>query len=142
MPGKVKTAIFGKDLRVELKDHALSASGDKISIVTEGAGYFMPEIGPTSFLDWPSFKRYILFGPRTYKRIFFALKKGAKCVDFGKDEGHVYGPDQEQIDKAVGSTMLNQLGKVKQDMTWWNWAVLVFSFLSFLILLVTSGVLR
>lgn len=88
MTAKVKTAIFGSDLRVELKDHELSAKGNKISIVPEGAGYFCPEIGPTNFLDWPSTKRYLLFGPRTYKRIFFAKKKASKCVDFGKDEGH------------------------------------------------------
>lgn len=141
MPGKVKTAFFGKDLRVELGNHQLSASGDKISVVSEGAGYFMPEIGPTSFLDWPSFKRYILFGPRTYKRVYFALKKGAKCVDFGKTEGQIYGPDQEQLKTAVGATMLEKMGKEKQNMTWYNWAVLIFSFLSFLILLGTSGVL-
>jgi hypothetical protein len=139
---KVKTAVFGKDLRVELKNYPLSKSGNKIDIVDSGEGYFMPEIGPTTFLDWPSFKRYLLFGPRTYKRVFFALRKGAKCIDFGKDEGMIFGPDQEQLKRAMGTTMLAQIGKEKVEVTWRDWAVLIFTFLTFLIVLTTSGVLR
>ena len=142
MPDKVKTAIFGKDLRVELKNYELSASGNKINIVSSGEGYFMPEIGPTTFLDWPSFKRYFLFGPRTYKRVFFALKKGKKCVDFGTDNGIVYGPDQEQLKKANTNLLATKIGQdANQGTPWYIWAILVFSFLSFFLLLRNSGVI-
>ena len=118
MADKVKTAIFGKDLRIKLEDHKLSASGNKISIVPEGAGYFMPEIGPTTFLDWPSHKRFLIIGPRTYKRVFFVEKKGAKCIDFGLG-GTIYGPDTEQLKKAIASTNLDKLGKQEPPFPAW-----------------------
>jgi hypothetical protein len=143
MEEKVKTAIFGKDLRVELKDYPLSKSGNKIDIVDSGEGYFMPEIGPTNFLDWPSFKRYLFFGPRTYKRIFFALKKASRCVDFGKDESIVYGPDQEQLKKSNLNLLVTKVGKdVNQGTPWYIWIILIFSMLSFFLLLSISGVIR
>ena len=153
MPDKVKTAIFGKDLRVELKTHGLSASGNKINIVSGGEGYFMPEIGPTTFLDWPSYKRYFLFGPRTYKRVFFALKKGVKCVDFAKriadyDEETqlgvvVYGPDEEALKKSNLNLLATKIGKdTNQGTPWYIWAILIPSLISFFLLLQMSGVLR
>jgi hypothetical protein len=143
MPDKVKTAIFDKDLRVQLKNYELSANGNKISIVPSGEGYFMPEIGPTTFLDWPSYKRYLIVGPRTYKRIFFVLKKGSKCVDFGKDEGHVYGPDQEQLKKANATLLATKIGQEgNKGIPWYIYAILLFSFLSFLMLLSIAGVVR
>ena len=150
---KVKTAIFGKDLRIELKEHELSASGNKINIVSGGEGYFMPEIGPTTFLDWPSFKRYILFGPRTYKRIFFALKRGSKCVDFAQHIANydeetkmgvlVYGPDEEALKQSNLNLLVTKVGKdANQGTPWYIWPILIFSLLSFLLLLNISGVLR
>ena len=141
MSDKVKTAIFGKDLRVELKNHSLSATGNKISIVPEGAGYFMPEIGPTTFLDWPIRKKYFLFGKHIYKRIYFTVKKGAKCVDFIKEE--IYGPDVEQVKKANLSFLAQKIGSDKDQGTpWYIWPILTTSILSFLLLLNISGVLR
>jgi len=141
MVDKIKVAIFGKDLRVELKDYALSANGNKISIVPEGAGYFMPEIGPTTFLDWPIRKKYILFGKKVYKRIFFTIKKGAKCVDFISEE--LYGPDVEQIKKANLSFLAQKIGSDKdQGVPWYIWAILIPSLISLLLLLQMSGVLR
>lgn len=108
---KVKTAVFGSDLRVTLKQYPLSKNGNKIDIVNSGEAYFMPEIGPTSFLDWPSYKRFLLFGTRTYKRIYFTRKKAAKCVDFGNEEGIVYGPDEEQIKKANLNILATKIGQ-------------------------------
>ena len=150
---KVKTAVFGKDQRVKLKDHELSASGNKISIVTGGEGYFMPEIGPTTFLDWPIRKKYLLFGPDVYTRIFFALRKGAKCVDFAKriadyDEETqlgvmVYGPDEEALKKSNLNLLATKIGKdTNPDTPWYIWVILISSVLGLLILLNMSGVLR
>ena len=137
---KVKTAIFGNDLRVELKDHKLSKSGNKIDIVSSGEGYFMPEIGPTTFLDWPIRKRFLLFGPTIYKRVYFSIKKGTKCVDFLT--GVVYGPDEEQLKKSNLNLLATKIGKDANEGTpWYMWAILAFSFLSFFLLLNISGVL-
>ena len=131
MPDKVKAAIFNNDLRVKLEKYELSANGNKIKIVPEGAGYFMPEIGPTTFLDWPKRKRYILFGPTVYERIFFALNKGSQCVDFLT--GVTYGPDVEQQKKANMSFLAREIGADRDSGT--PWAVYLSLFFTFLILM-------
>lgn len=126
MADKVNTAVFGKDLRVEMKNYPISANGNKINIVSAGDGYFMPEIGPTNFLDFPSWKRYYLFGPRTYKRVFFARKKASKCVDFGTDEGIVYGPDSEQLKKANMALLATKIGQdANKETPWYIWFILL-----------------
>ena len=138
MTDKVKTAVFGKDLRVEFKDYKLTTTGHKISIVPEGAGYFMPEIGPTTFLDLPLWKKYLLFGPRTYKRVYFIEKKGAKCVDFGEG-GKIYGPDIEQLKKANMALLAEKIGQdANKGTPWYIWAILGFEIL---ILLYLMGVI-
>ena len=138
---KVKTAIFGNDLRVALKNYEISGNGNRISIVPEGAGYFMPEIGPTTFLDWPIRKRFLLFGPTTYKRVYFSIKKGAKCVDFLT--GVVYGPDQEALKRSNLSLLATKIGQdTNQGTPWYIWAILIPSLISFFLLLQMSGVLK
>lgn len=132
---KVKTAIFGSDLRVQLKKYPLSQLGNKIDIVNAGSGYFMPEIGPTNFLDWPSRKRFIFFGPQIYERIFFSLKKASKCVDFSTETGTVYGPDIEQQKKAETNLLAGKIGKDADKGTpWYIWFIIVMQILVFLIL--------
>ena len=153
MGKKVKIAIFDKDQRVELKEYELSNNGNRINIVPEGAGYFMPEIGPTTFLDWPLRKKYLLFGAPMYKRVYFSLKKGAKCLDFAKrianyDEETklgmlIYGPDVEQVKRANLNLLAEKIGVDNNPKTpWYIWAILIFSLLSFFLLLSMSGVLR
>lgn len=140
---KIKTAIFGKDQRVKLKDYELSTSGNKISIVTGGEGYFMPEIGPTTFLDWPIRKRYFLFGDYVYKRIFFSLKKGSRCVDFAKKitvcdketqlGAIIYGPDEEALKKSNLNLLATKIGKDSgQDTPLIQWLILAGIFFSIL----------
>ena len=134
---KVKTAIFGNDLRVDLKNYDLSMSGNKINIVSGGEGYFMPEIGPTTFLDWPIRKRFFLFGPTIYKRVYFSIKKGTKCVDFLT--GVVYGPDEEQLKKSNLNLLATKIGKdANQGTPWYIWAILAVSIFT---LLYTMGVI-
>ena len=134
---KVKTAVFGNDLRVELKNYEISKNGNRLSIVPEGAGYFMPEIGPTTFLDWPIRKRFFLFGPTIYKRVYFSIKKGTKCVDFLT--GVVYGPDEEQLKKSNLNLLATKIGKdANQGTPWYIWAILAVSIFT---LLYTMGVI-
>ena len=141
MGKKVKTAIFDSDLRVELKDHEISNNGNRISIVPEGAGYFMPEIGPTTFLDWPLRKKYYLFGSTIYQRVYFTLKKGSRCIDFLT--GVVYGPDVEQVKRANLNLLAEKIGTDNNPTTpWYIWAILIPSVISFILLLNMSGVLR
>ena len=153
MADKVKVAIFGKDQRVQLKNYELSTSGNKISIITGGEGYFMPEIGPTTFLDWPMGKKFLFFGQRRYKRIFFSLKRGSKCIDFAKHIAYydeetkagvlIYGPDQESLKKSNLNLLATKIGKdTNQGIPWYIWAILIPSLISFFLLLNMSGVLR
>lgn len=129
------------DLKIrKLNRYPLSSNGRQITVVNGGEGHFMPVITNTSYLEFPSWKRYYLFGERTHKRIYFAMNKAKKCIDF--ESGEVGLPSPEQMKEAIASTMLGQIGREKQDMTWRDWAVLILSFLSFLMLLNISGVLR
>jgi len=138
---KVNLAIVDTDLKVRtLKRYPLSGNGRQIDVVHGGENNFMPIITNTSYIEFPSYKRYYLFGERTHKRIYFAMNKAKKCIDFAS--GEVSLPSPEQMKTALASTMLGQIGKDKQDFTWWNWAVLIFSLLSFILLVNMSGVLR
>ena len=137
---KVKTAVFGNDNIVEWKNYELNESGNRISIVKEGAGYFMPEIDNDSPLYFPSWKKFILFGERTYKRVYFVNNKGKKCYDFKK--GELSLPDLEQIDTSIAATQLNKIGSPEATIPWQLWAAMIFSLLGFFLTLVSSGVLR
>ena len=137
---KVKTAVFGNDNRVEWKNYELNDSGNRISIVKEGAGYFMPEIDNDSPLYFPSWKKFLLFGERTYKRVYFVNNKAKKCYDFKRGEMSL--PDLEAIDTSIASTQLNKIGSPVENIPWQLWATMMFSLLGFFLALVGSGVLR
>ena len=135
MADTVITAVFGKDLRIQLKRRKLSTSGNKIKIVPSGEGYFMPEIGPTTFLDWPSRKKYIFFGARTYKRVYFAQKLASKCVDFGKDEVEIHIPDPEQLKRANAALLAEKIGQdARKGTPWYIWALILLQLLAIIIL--------
>ena len=136
---KVKTAVFGNDNRVEWKNYELNDSGNRISIVKEGAGYFMPEIDNDSPLYFPSWKKFILFGERTYTRVYFVNNKAKKCYDFKR--GELSLPDLEAIDTSIASTQLNKIGSPIQDIPWQIWAILASTVLNLLFVLNMSGVL-
>jgi hypothetical protein len=138
---KVTLAIVDHDLKVRsLKKYPLSASGGQIEVISGGEGHFMPKITNTSYLELPSVKKYFLFGERTYKRVYFAINKAKKCIDF--ETGTVDGPSVEEMEKAVAVMLLGKLGREQNVMAWYHWATVIFSFLTFLILISTSGVLR
>jgi len=153
MGKKVKIAVFDKDQTVKLEKHELSKSGNKIDIVSGGEGYFMPEIGPTKFLYWPTRKRFLFFGAWVYERIYFALKKGSSCIDFAKKltaldlekttGAIVYGPDEEALKESNANLLATKIGKDASDgIPWQTWAILFSSVLNLLFMLNMSGVLR
>ena len=138
---KLNLATIDLDLKIrEIKRYPLSANGRHIEVCNGGEGHFMPLITNTSCIEFPSWKRYYLFGERTHKRIYFAMNKAKKCIDFAS--GEVDLPSLELMKQAMATTMLGQIGKEKQEMTWQTWATLIFSLLTFLMMLNISGVFR
>lgn len=138
MVDKVRTAFYGKDLRVEIKKYPLNSSGNKIEVVSGGTHHFMPDIGPNSFLDMPVRKKYLFFGPWVYARTFFALRRAERCIDFFP-EGTVYGPDSEQLKKANMVMIAKDIGKdANKGVPWYGWASVIFSMLTFFLLFAQS----
>ena len=111
---EVNLAVIDTDLTIRtLKKYPLSSNGRQIHVASGGTEHFMPTITNTSYLEFPDKKKYYLFGARMYKKIYFSMNKAKKCVDF--KSGEVGMPSPEEMKRAIGSTMLNQIGKVKQD---------------------------
>ena len=140
MGKKVKVAVFGNDNCVEWKDYEINESGNRLTIVKEGAGYFMPEIDNDSPLYFPYWRKFFFFGERTYKKVYFVNNKAKKCYDFKR--GVLSMPDLEQIDTSIASTQLNKIGSPVQDTPWQLWAILASVLLNLLLVLNMSGVLR
>jgi hypothetical protein len=140
MGKKVKVFVFDNDHRVEEKEYELNEAGDKIAIVKEGAGYFMPEIDNDSFLEFPSWKKYLLVGERTYKRRYFVNNRGKKCYNF--KTGEISLPDIEGLKKAIANDQLAKLGSEETKTPWQVNLILLLSLLMFIILANISGVFR
>jgi len=142
MVEKVNVAVFGADLQITpVKQYEVDESGSKIRINPKGGkGHFMPAFTNTSYLDFPTFKKYLFFGKRSYRRIYFVRKMSDACVDFFTP--FVPLPDIKQVMDAAGSEIVKNFGKENTDTPWYVWPILIFSLLSFLLILVTSGVLR
>ena len=116
MGKKVNVAVFGNDNVVEWKKYELNEAGDRISIVKEGAGYFMPKITNDSPLYFPRTKKYLLFGERQYKKVYFVNQKAKECFNF--KTGVMSLPDLEQIERSIASTQLNQIGRPEINNPW------------------------
>ena len=133
---KVNLAIIDTDLTIRtLKKYPLSSNGRQIHVVSGGENHFMPVIANTSYLEFPTKKKYYFFGARMYKKIYFAMNKAKKCIDFAS--GDVSLPSPEEMKKAIAATMLARIGKDKQDITWISYATLG---IAALILLIQMGV--
>jgi hypothetical protein len=128
MARKVTLAIFDNDLKAKIGKYELSDDGTKIKVKSGGDAHWMPSFDRDSFIELPK-KKWEFWKPQ-WTRIYFVKKKGKKCVNFKTET--VSGPDPEELKKAVGATMLNQIGKDKQDTTMIQWLTLagiVFSIL-------------
>jgi hypothetical protein len=133
---KVNLAIIDTDLTIRtLEKYPLSTNGRQIHVISGGENHFMPVISSTSYLEFPSRKKYFLFGSRMYKKIYFAMNKAKKCVDF--NSGEVGMPSPEQLKVAIAATMLAKIGKEKQDITWISYVTLA---ITILLLLISMGV--
>jgi len=138
MVRKVTLAIFDNDLRVKVKKYELSEDGTKIKVKSGGEAHWMPSFDNDSFIEFP-YRSLLSPWKTSWRRVYFVKKKGAKCVNFKTDPTTVSGPDPEQMKEAIGATLLKDLGKDDNTVTWISYATLA---VSVLILLVVSGVLR
>lgn len=142
MVEKVRTAFYGKDLRVQFKKYPLNSSGDKIEVVNGGENHFMPDIGPNSFLDMPTRKKFLFFGPWIYERTYFALKRAKACIDYFP-EGIVYGPDPKQLKKANKALLATKIGSEAETGTpWYMWCVVLLQIIMTFLLLASGGYLN
>lgn len=129
MTRKITAAIFDNDLKCEIRKFEVSEDGTKIRIQSGGEGHFMPKFDNNSFLEFPTRKKFLLFGERVYRRYYIVKKKGSACVNFRT--GEVSGPDLEQLKKALAASSLDKLGK--QEPPFPSWTI-------YLILLTVIGI--
>jgi hypothetical protein len=126
MPRKVKLAVFDNDLKAEIKKYPISDSGNHILVVKGGESHFMPRFDNDSFLEIP--KKFLRWN-RGYERLYFAKKGAKKCVNFKTEE--TFGPNPEELKKAISSTLLTKIGKPEANFPAW---------LIYLILLIVIGI--
>ena len=139
---KVWVAIYDNDFRIKkIQKYPISEDGKKIRIQSGGSGHWMPDFTASSFLEFPSLKKFLLFGERQYKRVYIVPKKGEACVDF--ETGTAKGPSSEELKKAVGATMLRDIGKDRNaGPKWYHYITMLFVFLCFIMLLQLGGFVR
>lgn len=122
---KLNLAVIDADLKIRtLKKYPLSANGRHIAVVTGGENHFMPKITNTSYLEFPTGKKYLFFGERNYKKIYFVMNKAKNCIDF--KSGDVSLPSPEELKKAISATMLNKLGKPEESFPPWIIYLILF----------------
>lgn len=142
MADKVEVAIYDNDNKIRtLKKYDVSENGTQIRIVSGGEGHFMPVFDETSFLDFPSWKRFFLFGPRTWKRLYIVKKQAKKCVNF--KTGEAYGPDPEEKKRANLNLLATRIGQdTKQGTPWYILLIIVLQLLIIGALANMAGVFR
>jgi len=142
MVEKVNVAIFGADLQLSpVKQYEVDESGSKIRIQPKGGkGHFMPAFTNTSYLDFPTFKKYLFFGKRSYRRIYIVRKMATACVDFHTP--FVPLPDIKQVMDAAESEIVKNFGKEETGTPWYVWPILGILAFLLIIALTTSGILR
>lgn len=138
MADKVKVAIYNNDLRISsINEYEISQDGTQIKIVPDGAGTWKPEFTSTTYLEQPRRKWYPPFH-KYWERVYFVPRKGAKCVDFAT--GTATGPKQEDLDNAITSVGLKNLGQDEQKTSPILYLVAFLDIIMMLILIQIVGV--
>ena len=138
---KVFLATIDKDLKIRsLKKYPLSKNGQQIYVTSGGEGHFMPVITNTSYLEFPQ-RSFPNFWKTSYRRIYFAMNKATKCVDF--ESGEVSMPSPEELKKANLQLLAGKIGQdTNKGIPWYIWGILGINVISFLLLLQLAGVIR
>lgn len=141
---KVKLAIIDSDLTIrKLQKYPLSSTGQLIEVVSGGTEHFMPKITNTSYLNFPTRKKYYLFGKTIYEPIFFAFNKAKACFDFKNAVVDIPLPDRDQLKRANMAALAKQIGKdVNVGTPWYIWFILALNVVIFLLSLQMAGVIR
>lgn len=143
MTKKVQLAIFDEDLRCRKVGNYEVTDGNQIAVNRKsGKGHFMPHFDKYCGLEFPY--RSILTPWKISWKTLYLVRKGAKdCVNFEPEKPLVPGPDPQLVIDTANAIMLPKLGEVpKQGLAWYNVVTVIFSFLSFLLLLGMSGAIR
>lgn len=135
MARKVTTAVFDNDLRCKIGKYEVSEDGTKIRIKSGGEAHFMPTFDNDSFLEFPSWKKYLFFGERTYKRVYIVMNKAKECVNFRTDSWD--GPDLEQLKNSIAATSLDKLGQPQPHFP--SWMIYLILGLTFIMTLKLFG---
>ena len=118
MTKKVKLAIFDKDLKARtVGSFPITKDGSRISVRKGGKRNFNPTFDNESYIDFP--KR---FGG--WKRIYFVSNGAKACVNFATEL--VPGPDPDLVIEAAESTILQNIGKDKEETPLIQYIMLVF----------------
>jgi len=140
LTSKVKVAVFDKDQRIrKLQNCEISQDGSKIKISKGGKKHWYPEFDNTSYLEFP-YRSLFSFWKISYSRIYFVRTYASKCLNF--QTSNVPDVDLEEIEKAARNDILKGIGSEEKDTPMLLYAILALVFLSFLILLNISGVMR
>lgn len=136
---KIKVGIFDNDFKLRtIKNYEVSDDGTQIRIVSGGEGHWMPKFDNNSFLEFPSWKKYLIFGARSWKRLYFVKRKGEKCVDF--HTGVTSGPSPEESKKAIGTTLLGKIGQDKLEIPLYISVILILNLVFSIIIMRVLGV--
>jgi hypothetical protein len=140
MTEKVTLFIIDKDLRVRKQGKYELGDGHRIRIKSGGTENWNPKIGETTYIEKKSYKKWLFFGPRTWKREHYILNKGKQCIDF--KSGNVPLPDPKELEEAVGATMLKDIGRSKLEIPWYFTVLLVVNIILSLLVANVLGVFR
>ena len=139
MTEKIKLFIIDKDLRIRSSGSHEVGDGDKIRIKSGGTENWNPTLTETTFIEKKGWKKYLLFGNRNWKREYYVIRKGKKCIDF--KTGDVPTPDSEQLKQANLSLLAREIGSEKEKgVPWYMWAILGSCLVNLWMLLQISGV--
>ena len=135
MVSKVKVAFVDKDLRIrKIGAYPLTDDGEKINIYPKGGkGNENPVFQKTSAL---SFRRRSIIPPfrEYFDDVYFMKTGGTACFDFKDASVTIPTLDRDRIKESLGATMLNDIGKPKENFpSWLIWALLLISVLSLLL---------
>lgn len=140
MANMIRVAIYDNDYKIrEIKKYKIAQDGDRISIVNSGAGKFMPYFDNSSYLLFPSWKKWLFFGPRSYKELYVVKNGAESCVNFYT--GRAVGPSIEEKKKANLGALANNLSQgAGLKIPWHITVILVLLFGCQLIIMKVLGV--
>lgn len=140
MTETINLFIIDKDLRIRESGKYEVGDTDKIRIKSGGTENWNPLIGETTYIEKKGWKKYILFGDRNWRREYYIIRKGEKCIDFKTED--VPTPNPDKLKQANLVMVAKDIGKDANSGTpWYIWFILAINIISFIMILQIAGVL-